>query len=79
MAISKILDFSAGSKFEIKLPQDIRYDRESQNCDSVLFSVTRLKILRTPYVRVNLGQNDRPVLPRKKDSIFEVMDYLKSS
>ena len=33
MAISKILDFSAGSKFAIKLPQDIRYDRESQNCD----------------------------------------------
>ena len=29
MAISKILDFSAGSKFAIKLPQDIRYDRET--------------------------------------------------
>ena len=42
MAISKILDFSAGSKFAIKLPQDIRYDRESQNCDWVLFSVTPL-------------------------------------
>ena len=24
---------SAGSKFAIKLPQNIRYDRESQNCD----------------------------------------------
>ena len=33
MTISKILDFSAGSKFAIQLPQDIRYDRESQNCD----------------------------------------------
>ena len=46
MAISKIPDFSAGSKFTIKLPQDIvgvsRYDRESQNCDWVLFSVTPL-------------------------------------
>ena len=42
MAISKILDFSAGSKFAIRLPQDIRYDRESQNCDWVLFSVTPL-------------------------------------
>ena len=42
MTISKILDFSAGSKFAIKLPQDIRYDRESQNCDWVLFSVTPL-------------------------------------
>ena len=42
MAISKILDFSAGSKFAIKLPQDIKYDRESQNCDWVLFSVTPL-------------------------------------
>ena len=30
MAISKILDIGAGSKFAIKLPQDIRYDRESQ-------------------------------------------------
>ena len=35
MAISKILDFSAGSKFDINLPQDIKYDRESQNCDWV--------------------------------------------
>ena len=26
MAISKILDFSTGSKFTIKLPQNIRYD-----------------------------------------------------
>ena len=42
MAISKILDFSAGSKFAIKLPQDTRYDRDSQNCDWVLFSVTPL-------------------------------------
>ena len=42
MAISKILDFSAGSKFAKKLSQDIRYDRESQNCDWVLFSVTPL-------------------------------------
>ena len=42
MAISKILDFSAGSKFAIKLPQDIRYDRESQNCVWILFSVTPL-------------------------------------
>ena len=42
MAIPKILDFSAGSKFAIKLSQDIRYDRESQNCDRVLFSVTPL-------------------------------------
>ena len=44
MAISKILDFSAGSKFAIqavKLPQDTRHDRESQNYDWVLFSVTR--------------------------------------
>ena len=40
MAISKILDFSAGSKFAIKLPQNIRYDRESQNCDWMFFSVT---------------------------------------
>ena len=42
MAISKILDFSAGSKFAIKLPQDIGYDPESQNCDWVLFSATPL-------------------------------------
>ena len=45
MAISKILDLSTGSNFAIKLPQDIRYesyDRESQNCDWVLFSVTPL-------------------------------------
>ena len=46
MAILKFLDFRAGSKFTIKLPQDIvgvsRYDRESQNCDWVLFSVTPL-------------------------------------
>ena len=44
MVISKILDFSVGSKFAIKLSQDIRYDRESQNCDWVLFSVTRLDV-----------------------------------
>ena len=31
MAISKILDFSEGSKFVLKLSKDIRYDRESQN------------------------------------------------
>ena len=42
MAISKILDFSAGSKFAIKLPQAISNDWESQNCDWVLFSVTPL-------------------------------------
>ena len=42
MAISKILDFSAGSKFAIKLSQNIRYNRESQNCDWILFSVTPL-------------------------------------
>ena len=42
MAISKILDFSAGSKYAIKLQQDIRYDRESQNYDWVLYSVTPL-------------------------------------
>ena len=42
MTISKILDFSAGSKFTLKLPLDIRYDPESQNCDWVLFSVTPL-------------------------------------
>ena len=35
MTISKNLDFSAGSKFAIKLPQDIRYDRESQNLSSI--------------------------------------------
>ena len=37
IAISKILDFSSGSKFAIKLLQDIRYDRESQNCDREIF------------------------------------------
>ena len=42
MEISKILDFSTGSKLDIKLPQDIGYDPESQNCDWVLFSVTPL-------------------------------------
>ena len=42
MAISKILDFSAGSKFAIKLPQAISNDWESQNLDWVLFSVTPL-------------------------------------
>ena len=58
MAISKILDFSAGSKIAIKLPQDIRYDRESQNCDWVLFSVTPLLNLAdslTPGVPVKAG------------------------
>ena len=33
MAIPKILDFSGGSEFAIKLPQDIGYDQECQNCD----------------------------------------------
>ena len=42
MAISKILDFIAGSKFAIKLPQAISNDWESQNCDWMLFSVTPL-------------------------------------
>ena len=42
LAISEILDFSAGSKFAMKLPQVLRYDRESQNCDRVRFSVTPL-------------------------------------
>ena len=58
MAISKILDISAGSKFTIKLPPDIRYDRESQNCDWVLFSVTPLlnladSLLRTWKIEFN--------------------------
>ena len=30
MLISKILDFSAGSKFAIRLSQDMRYDQESK-------------------------------------------------
>ena len=41
MAISKILDFNADSKFAIRLPEDMRGYGESQNCDWVLFSVTR--------------------------------------
>ena len=43
MAFPKILDFSAGSKFGIKLPQDIRYDRKSQNCDWVFFLLPLVK------------------------------------
>ena len=42
MVISKILDFSAGSKFAIKLSQAISNDCESQHCNWVLFSVTPL-------------------------------------
>ena len=37
MAISKILDFSAGSKFAIQLPRAISNDWETQNCDWMLF------------------------------------------
>ena len=33
MAISKILDFNADSKFAIRLPEDMRGYGESQNCD----------------------------------------------
>ena len=42
MAISKILDFSAGSKFAVKLRQTISNDWESQNCDWFFFSFTPL-------------------------------------
>ena len=64
MAISKILDFSAGSKFAIKLPQDIRYDRKSQNCDWVLFSVTPLLNLAESLVpgALNQGVNHAEIL-----------------
>ena len=51
MKISKILDFSAGSKFAIKLPQAISNDWESQNCDWMLFSVTPLLNLADSLVK----------------------------
>ena len=38
----------------MKLPQDIRYDRESQNCDLVLFSVTPLLNLADSLLGVEL-------------------------
>ena len=58
MAISKILDSSAGSESAVKLPQNIRYDRESQNCDWVLFSVTRFLISQTSYPNFGSAWSD---------------------
>ena len=53
IAISKILDFLTGLKIRSKAPARyklyrITNDWKSQNCDWVLFSVTRFKISRTP-------------------------------
>ena len=47
--LRKFLIFCVGSKLAQKLPQGTRYDRESQNCYWVLFTVTRVLILRTSY------------------------------
>ena len=52
MAFAKILDFGVGSKFFLKLPNDINNDWESQNYYWVLFSVTRFFISRTPYLNI---------------------------
>ena len=84
MAISKILDFSAGSKFAIKLPQAISNVRENQNCDGVFFSVTPLlnltDSLSAPHkVYIILGTFHTPdyltILNNKVDSLVFKLFY----
>ena len=48
MAFPKILDFRRGLKTRSEAPKDISKDWESQNCDWVLFSITRFLISPTP-------------------------------